>query len=132
MVCYHISGQINPSQKGMENNQLHNLITQLPFIGEEKARQCKSHYFPTLQTRLNSYANYHAIEEIGELLENNIDLVDQAQIYFNCHDEDGCETHPFPFVVFIEVANGKVYREELLTRLDFQWNILEEDVTESE
>lgn len=129
MIAYHISGQINPSLKGAENNTLHNLITQLPFIGEEKARLCKSHYFQQHQTRFNSYANYLAIDAIQELLQNNIDLVDTARIYFDCHDEDGSTTNPFPFIVMIEATDGKVFKEELNTRLDCQWDICEEDVS---
>lgn len=70
-----------------------------------------------------NYARHYFMSEIIEYIRENIVMVDSCQIWFECDDEDdnSSDGSGFPFIVFVEVCNGKLYEECLSRRLPCEW-----------
>ena len=70
-----------------------------------------------------NYGRHYCMSDVIEYINNNVDMVDSAQIWFDCDDEDDLSGNGegFPFEIFVEVCNGKVYEETLKRRLPCDW-----------
>lgn len=68
------------------------------------------------------YARHYFVWELIELLEENVEMIDSGRLWFSCYDEDSmCDDEGFPFIIFIEIKDGKVYNQSLNKRLPEEW-----------
>jgi hypothetical protein len=67
------------------------------------------------------YWRWPILDTCENMLKENIEYIEGAQIDFDCTDEDGCIDRPFPKRIYMEVTDGQVFREELNTRMPFDW-----------
>lgn len=76
--------------------------------------------------KFSNYARHYFLWELIDIIKDNVDKIDSGQIWFNCDDED-CfnDEHGFPFIIFVEIKDGKVYEESLHRRLHSDWTLLE-------
>jgi hypothetical protein len=73
------------------------------------------------------YTRHHFIDDCRELIEENIGLIEDGRIWFDCYDEDGSVENPFPFVMLMEIVDGKLYEECMNTRLPYDWSFFNVD-----
>ena len=125
MICYTIHGQLNPTQQGEENNALLNLIKSQTYLKPNEVHQMKKG-----QVRFDGYANYRSIDALEEAIAQNINLINEGQVFFQCFDEDGIDSDPFPFIEFFEISDSILHKQALFTRLNCQWDTCEEDIVE--
>lgn len=75
------------------------------------------------------YANYHFNDFIIELLEDNIHLIDTAKLEFTCYDEEIHLTEDgFPFMIYVEVVDGKLKEQRLYRKLPTAWDVYRTDI----
>ena len=70
-----------------------------------------------------NYARHYFMPDVKELLEKYAEWIVAGRLWFDCDDEDGSVESPFPFSILIEIVDGKVFEEELKTRLGCQFDM---------
>ena len=60
------------------------------------------------------------------------DSVECGNIWFSCHDEDSSDEEGFPFINFVEISNGKLYKQTLYRRLPCDWTFHLDSITGDE
>lgn len=73
----------------------------------------------TKYIQFKNYARHHFMAECKKILEENISMIEGGRLYFDCNDEDGTVKSPFPYRIAIEIAEGQIFEEQMLTRLPF-------------
>lgn len=72
--------------------------------------------------QFKNFARHFFMSDCKQLIEDNIDKIIDGRLWFKCDDEDGSCDRPLPFVFMVEIVDGKVFDENLETRLPYDWS----------
>lgn len=72
--------------------------------------------------QFKNFARHFFMRDCKQLIEDNIDKIIDGRLWFKCDDEDGSCDRPFPFAFMFEIVDGKVFEENLETRLPYDWS----------
>lgn len=102
----------------------------------ELAKQYKTDdkitYKKDVLLEFETYARHYFMSNLIEMLEENIEDVECGNIWFSCHDEDSSDEEGFPFINFVEISNGKLYKQTLYRRLPCDWTFHLDSITGDE
>ena len=118
-ICYNVRGNIV-----LEKETIKEVETKFSEIIKKYDNDCK---FKIVEEHdllsFKLYARHFIIGEIFDYLQDNIDKLYRGEIWFNCYDEDSFGDDGFPFIIYIEVNNGKVEMQSLNRKLPYDWDM---------
>ena len=124
-ICYHSDGKIVLNKE----TSAEFVKGIAPIFDKYKNDYDKKDDYKLIKDKLFTFSNYRRhffVWDIKEYIEANVDKIDSAQLWFRCDDED-CfdDEHGFPFLMFDEVKDGKLYEQTLYRRLYSDWEYQE-------
>jgi hypothetical protein len=73
--------------------------------------------------QFKNYVRHYFIDEFKKFIEENVKYIEEGRVWFKCDEEDGSVKNPFPFIILIEIVDGKIYEETLYTRIGEDWDM---------
>ena len=73
--------------------------------------------------QFKNYARHGFVTDSLRIIRDNLEAIEEGQLWFDCNDEDGSPERPFPFIVLYEIVDGEIYDQVLETRLPYDWEM---------
>ena len=121
-VCYHINGLMSLKEGKARDfaDRLDDLLDKYDDSHDSKLTDDGRFMF-------QAYCRWGVIDDTQKLMADNIESINEGQVWFTCYDEDGSD-HGFDFMIYREIHDGVIDESSLVTRMPFDWRHYNEDV----